>query len=73
MEDINNIFEWVFITECEIPKDMDDILAPDEVAVAAYRTIRDNATFTNKRIIIRDVQGLTGKKVEIYSIPYLIK
>jgi hypothetical protein len=47
-----------------------DILAPGEVAVASYRTLRDSATFTDKRIIIRDVQGLTGKKVELYSIPY---
>lgn len=45
-------------------------MAPGEVAVAAYRTLRDSATFTDKRIIIRDVQGLTGKKVELYSIPY---
>ena len=40
------------------------------MAVAAYRTLRDSATFTDKRMIIRDVQGITGKKVEIYSIPY---
>ena len=70
MEGINNILEWVFISKCEIPEDIVDILAPGEVAVAAYRTVRDSDTFTDKRIIIRDVQGLTGKKVEIYSIPY---
>lgn len=70
MADLSNIFEWIFISECDIPKDVEDILAPNEVAVAAYRTIRDNAVFTNKRLIVRDVQGLTGKKVEIYSIPY---
>ena len=23
-----------------------------------------------KRLIVRDAQGLTGKKVEIYSLPY---
>lgn len=38
--------------------------------VAAYKTFRDSAIFTNKRLIIRDAQGLTGKKVEIYSLPY---
>lgn len=70
MADLSNIFEWIFISECDIPKDVEDILAPNEVAVAAYRTIRDNAVFTNKRLIVRDVQGLTGKKVEMYSIPY---
>ena len=70
MEETENLFEWVFISKCKIPEDIEDILAPGEVAVAAYRTMRDSATFTDKRIIIRDVQGLTGKKVEIYSIPY---
>ena len=70
MEETENLFEWVFISKCKIPEDIVDILAPGEVAVAAYRTMRDSATFTDKRIIIRDVQGLTGKKVEIYSIPY---
>lgn len=70
MDEIDNILEWVFISKCKIPEDIVDVLAPGEVAVAAYRTLRDSATFTDKRIIIRDVQGLTGKKVEIYSIPY---
>ena len=70
MEEMDNTLEWVFISKCKIPEDIVDILAPGEVAVAAYRTMRDSATFTDKRIIIRDVQGLTGKKVEIYSIPY---
>lgn len=70
MAEIDNILEWVFVSKCKIPEDVVDVLAPGEVAVAAYRTLRDSATFTDKRIIIRDVQGLTGKKVEIYSIPY---
>lgn len=70
MEENENLFEWVFIAKCKIPEDIVDVLAPGEVAVAAYRTLRDSATFTDKRIIIRDVQGLTGKKVELYSIPY---
>lgn len=70
MAEIDNILEWVFVSKCKIPEDVVDVLAPGEVAVAAYGTLRDSATFTDKRIIIRDVQGLTGKKVEIYSIPY---
>ena len=28
------------------------------------------AIFTTKRLIVRDAQGLRGKKVEIYSLPY---
>lgn len=61
---------WNFISECPIPEDVTGLLVADEVAVAAYKTIRDSAIFTNKRLIVRDAQGLTGKKVEIYSLPY---
>lgn len=32
--------------------------------------MRDSAIFTNRRLIVRDAQGLTGKKVEMYSLPY---
>lgn len=62
---------WTFNTKVdEVPDDLYQILTEDEEVIIAYKTIRDIATFTNKRIIIRDAQGLTGKKVETYSIPY---
>lgn len=70
MADIGGILSWTFVSECEIPQDVFEILVPGEQAVAAYRTIRDSAIFTTKRLIIRDAQGLTGKKVEIYSLPW---
>lgn len=38
--------------------------------MAAYRTFRDTAIFTNRRLVVRDAQGMTGKKVEVYSLPY---
>lgn len=65
-----NIAEWTFITESSIPDDASSILANGETAVAAYRTVRDSAIFTNKRLMVRDVQGITGRKAEIYSVPY---
>ncbi|MFD0589693.1 PH domain-containing protein [Paenibacillus sp. GCM10027627] len=65
-----SILEWVLVGECPIPHDVNDLLVNGEVAVAAYKTFRDTAIFTNKRLIVRDAQGLTGKKVEIYSLPY---
>ena len=61
---------WTFHSECPIPDDVSDLLLPSEVPVCAYKTIRDSAIFTNKRLIVRDSQGLTGKKIEIYSLPY---
>lgn len=64
------ILSWTLFSECAIPDDLKPILVKGEEPVAAYKTFRDSAVFTNKRIIIRDVQGLTGKKVEMYSLPY---
>ena len=61
---------WTFAAECPVPNDVEDLLVEGEQAVCSYKTIRDIAIFTNKRIIVRDAQGLTGKKVEIYTLPY---
>lgn len=68
--EINNALSWIFISECQTPSDINDLLVDGETPVKSFKTIRDTATFTNKRIIVRDSQGITGKKVEIYSLPY---
>ena len=64
------ILEWAFLQEIDTPSDLQKILVPGENPIASYKTVRDTATLTNKRIIIRDVQGLIGKKVETYSYPW---
>lgn len=64
------LLEWTLLAECSIPSDVNKILTKGEQAVAAYKTFRDSAIFTNKRLIVRDAQGLTGTKTEIYSLPY---
>jgi len=53
-----------------LQKDLDAILVPGEQVVRAYRIIRDLFIFTDKRLILVDKQGLTGKKAEYHSIPY---
>lgn len=70
MSETRSILEWVLVSECPIPQDVNSILVNGEVAVAAYKTFRDIAIFTSKRLIVRDAQGITGKKIEIYSLPY---
>ncbi|OLS02385.1 PH domain-containing protein [Tissierella creatinophila] len=70
MAEMSNVLTWTLVSKCPIPADIEDLLVEGEVATAAYRTLRDSAVFTNKRLIIRDSQGLTGKKIEIYSLPY---
>ncbi|ASR56486.1 MULTISPECIES: PH domain-containing protein [Cellulomonas] len=64
------IAAWTLLQEIPIPPDVVDLLIEGEQAVAAFKTFRDSAVFTTRRLIVRDAQGLTGKKVEIYSLPY---
>lgn len=64
------ILAWTLRNEIAIPNDIASMLVEGEQAVAAFQTFRDSATFTTKRLIVRDAQGMTGKKVEVYSLPY---
>ena len=64
------ITEWMFVEEVAIPDDVSELLIQGEQPFAAFKTFRDSAIFTSKRLIVRDAQGITGKKVEIYSLPY---
>lgn len=70
MSEISPILEWTFVEECPIPDDVQALMTTGEVPVAAYKTFRDSAIFTTKRLIVRDAQGIRGKKIEIYSLPY---
>lgn len=65
-----SILSWTLVQECPIPDDISELLVDGENAIAAYKTFRDSAVFTTHRLIVRDAQGLRGKKVEIYSLPY---
>ena len=64
------VTQWMFVSECPVPNDVAELMVPGEQPVAAYKTFRDSAVFTTKRLIVRDAQGMTGRKVEVYSLPY---
>ncbi len=66
----SSIVAWTFMQEIPVPEDVRALLVEGEQAVTAFKTFRDSAIFTTKRLIVRDAQGITGKKVEIYSLPY---
>jgi len=53
-----------------LQKDLDAILIDGEKVVRGFKIIRDLFIFTDKRLILIDKQGLTGKKAEYHSIPY---
>ena len=46
------------------------MLVDDESIVGTFKAIRDGVVFTNKRIFVINVQGITGKKVDYTSLPY---
>lgn len=54
----------------DVREDFHRFLIDGEEVVAAFKTIRDQLVFTNKRFIAANVQGLTGSKVDYTSIPY---
>lgn len=70
-----SIFDGIMgnVSEIEVSKvekEMKDLLALTEKVEHAYKLIRDLLIFTDKRLILVDKQGVTGKKVEYHSIPY---
>ncbi|MGG1658981.1 PH domain-containing protein [Brevibacillus sp. NRS-1366] len=58
------------VSIAEVQREIGKILANNERVEKAYKLIRDMFIFTDKRLILIDKQGLTGKKVEFHSIPY---
>ena len=54
----------------KLQQELVDILVADESVDSAYKVLRDTFVFTNKRLILIDRQGITGKKVEYLSVPY---
>ncbi|WP_221564907.1 PH domain-containing protein [Alkalihalobacillus sp. TS-13] len=53
-----------------VEKDLENIVTENERVEKAFKIIRDLIVFTNKRLILIDKQGMTGKKVEYHSVPY---
>ena len=60
----------VRIKEKDICKNVQALLLDGETIVGAYKTVRDQAVFTSHRIILVDMQGVTGTRQEIFVLPY---
>ena len=59
--ELQHYMMWTFVNEAKLPDDVEDLLVPGERAICAYSTIRDVAIFTDKRLIVRDAQGIRWK------------
>ena len=65
-----SVFNLKPIDVSEVRNDVTGLLIDGEEIIAAFKTIRDQLVFTNKRIISVDVQGLTGKRKSFTTMPY---
>ncbi len=66
----NSVWNLKPISIDEVRKEVTILLISGESVVAAFKTIRDQLVFTNKRIISIDVQGITGARKSFASLPY---
>jgi Bacterial PH domain len=53
-----------------VSNELEQILANGEKVDVAFKLVRDLIVFTDKRLLLVDKHGLTGKKVEYHSIPF---
>ncbi len=70
MIDFRNGLIFKLIQSSTYPAEIQPFLTQGEQVLSSYKAIRDSVTFTNKRIIALNVQGITGKKKDFTSIPY---
>ena len=66
----SEIFKLKPIATEKVLEPITRFLIEGENIFAAFKTIRDQLVFTNKRIIAANVQGITGSKVDYTSMPY---
>ncbi len=66
----SSVFKLKPIESDQVREDFTKFLIAGESIFAAFKSIRDQVVFTNKRIIAANVQGITGSKVDYTSLPY---
>jgi hypothetical protein len=54
----------------ELEKDLGPILCQDEPVEFAFKLVRDLIVFTDRRLVLIEKQGLTGKKASYRTVPY---
>ncbi|MBS7255561.1 PH domain-containing protein [Flavobacterium branchiicola] len=58
------------VSQEDLLKKYGQLLTDNEQVEMGFKLIRDTFIFTNKRLILVDVQGITGSKTEYKSIAY---
>lgn len=58
------------VSQEDLNKKFGQLLTEGEVIELGFKLIRDTFIFTSKRLILVDIQGITGSKTEYKSISY---
>jgi hypothetical protein len=58
------------VSQEELTKKFGQLLADGEEIELGFKLIRDTFIFTNKRLILIDIQGITGSKTEYKTVTY---
>ena len=58
------------LSAAEVGEQLAGILTEGESVQIAFRVIRDVIVFTDRRLILVDKQGITGRKVAYMTVPY---
>lgn len=70
MPDITKLVHLKENNNSSLDSHASQMILEDEKVLKVYSTIRDSFILTDKRIILIDVQGITGIKKEFRFIPY---
>lgn len=54
----------------KLHSDFGQLLVDGEIIEVGFVVARDTFLFTNKRLILVDIQGISGKQIEYISLPY---
>ena len=65
-----NIMNLKEISLQSVRPEVPTLLVNGENMVMAFQTVRDQVIFTDKRIFVVNVQGITGKRISYFSYPY---
>ena len=65
-----NLLNMKPIAVSQVRSEVTDFFVSGETIVQCFQTVRDQVIFTNKRVFVVNVQGITGKKIAYFSYPY---
>ncbi|MBQ9048866.1 MAG: PH domain-containing protein [Solobacterium sp.] len=65
-----NLLNLRSISQNEIRPEVPRLMMDGEQIIQAFKTVRDQVIFTDRRIFVVNVQGITGKKISYFTYPY---